>query len=446
MTFHLNISRFMRWMMFLFICLILCGAGTVVLDRGVWAGFVPFSNPTDQYLPDFKLIAEAWNVIHKEYVDQEAIKARKLTYGAIGGMVDALGDTGHSTFLTPDMLKAELNFAKGQFQGIGAQVRMKDGHVVIVAPFDGSPAQKAGLHAGEIISQVDGKDTAGLSLEKVVRHITGEPGTSVTLTIFNPDTGSTRQVTVMRAVVHIRNVTWGFVPGTRVADLRIAGFSVDTTKDLENALKEMLGDGKIAGIVLDLRNNPGGVFEEAVGTASQFLRGGTVVLIRNGKGETKPVPVESGGLAVDVPLVVLVNGGSASASEIVAGALSDGNRATLVGEKTFGTGTVLQDFTLSDGSALLLATSEWLTPKGHVIWHNGIVPDVAVSLPPDVIPLTPESMVKMTAAQVESSGDAQLLRALEQFGAFRPGSPPPHSRQSVEHSFHNQNGRPIRTD
>lgn len=228
MRLHFEHSFLIRAIIFC-VCLIMGGIGGVMLDRGVLATFVPLSNIPEQSVPDFKLMAEAWNVIHKEYVDREAIQSEKLTYGAIGGMVDALGDTGHSTFLSPDMLKSELNFAKGMFQGIGAEVMMKAGQVVIVAPFDDSPAQKAGLRAGEIILQVDGKDTVGLPLEKVVERITGKPGTSVTLTMLNPETGTRREVTVVRAVVHIHNVTWRLLPGTQVIDLRIAGFSEGTT-------------------------------------------------------------------------------------------------------------------------------------------------------------------------------------------------------------------------
>jgi carboxyl-terminal processing protease len=415
MKLNSKFSRFLVPVILLGACLSLGGVGGVILDRGVLATFVPLSNMPEKSTTDFKLMAEAWNVINKEYVDREAIQSQKLTYGAITGMVDALGDTGHSTFLTPEMLKSEMNFAKGEFQGIGAQVMMKAGQVVIVAPIDGSPAQKAGLRAGEIILQVDGKDTVGLPLEQVVERITGKPGTSVTLTILNPDTKARREVTVVRAVVHIHNVTWRRLPGTQVADLRIAGFSEGTVEDLRNALTGIIQQKEIKGIILDLRNNPGGVFQAAIGTASQFLRSGTVVLEKDSKGEIKSVPVESGALAPDIPLVVLINSGSASASEIVAGALSDAQRVTLVGEKTFGTGTVLEDFVLSDGSALLLAVREWLTPAGRVIWHNGITPDITVALRPDVEPLTPESLSNMTAEQLKNGGDAQLLRALELF-------------------------------
>ena len=217
---------------------------------------------------------------------------------------------------------------------------------------DGSPAQKAGLRPSDIILKVDGESVAGLPLDQVVSRILGPAGTSVVLTIMDPDTGRTRDVTIVRAHIKIQNVTWQRLPGTTVAHVRIAAFSQGVTEDLRGALE-------------------------------------------------------------DIPLVVLINGGTASAAEIVAGALQDAQRATLVGETTFGTGTVLNEFRLSDGSALLLATEEWLTPGGRVIWHQGISPDKMVSLSSGVAPLLPEAEREMTAAQLQASEDAQLLQALE---------------------------------
>jgi len=387
-------------------------AGGVALDRQVMAEYVPADNVPPDAVADFQLMAEAWNTIHKSYVDRPAIQAQALTYGAISGMVAALGDTGHSRFLSPEMVQTQHNFTTGQFEGIGAYVEMKEGQVVIVTPMDGSPAQQAGLRPGDIILKVDGENVAGLPVDQVVSRILGPAGTTVTLTILTPETGQTGEVTLVRAHITLQNVTWQWLPGTQTAHLRIVAFSQGVTEDLKKALGEIQQEG-LTGIILDLRSNPGGLLSEAVGTASQFLESGNVLLEQDAQGKVTPVPVLEGGLAHDLPLVVLIDPGTASAAEIVSGALQDAGRAKLVGETTFGTGTVLNEFTLSDGSALLLATEEWLTPQGRLIWHQGIAPDVQVILPRGTNPLLPEAEAGMTSEQVQNSGDAQLLRALE---------------------------------
>ena len=361
---------------------------------------------------DFGLIAEAWNAIQAHYVDRAGIEPRQLTYGAISGMVDALGDTGHSTFLSPQMIKEEKEFTKGEYKGIGAEVKMKGGHVVIVTPLDGSPAQKAGLHPGQIIIAVNGQDITGLSLLQVVKRISGPAGTKVTLRILDPSTGLTQDVSLARASITVNNVTWHQLPGTNIAHLRIAGFSQGVTEDVKEVLNK-IKEEKLMGLVLDLRNDPGGLLTEAVSTASLFLSGGTVLLEKNVKGQTTAVPVEKAGVALHIPMVGLVNGGTASAAEIMAGALQDHQRASLVGTTTFGTGTVLEQFPLSDGSALLLAVEEWMTPDGHTIWHKGIAPNLVVPLPEEVTPLFPEEERDMTPQQLRESKDRQLLKALD---------------------------------
>jgi carboxyl-terminal processing protease len=254
----------------------------------------------------------------------------------------------------------------------------------------------------------------------VIGRILGPAGTQVTLTVLTPDTGLTRDVTLTRAHITLHNVVWQRLPGTNVAHLRIVAFSKGVTDDLKQALTEIQQQG-LTGIVLDLRNDPGGLLDEAVGVASQFLGSGNVLLEKDAQGKVTEVPVQKGGLALDTPLIVLVNEGTASAAEIVSGALQDAGRATLVGETTFGTGTVLNQFGLSDGSALLLATEEWLTPNGRLIWHQGIAPDEAVALPTGTAPVLPEAEAGMTPEQLQASGDAQLLRALELLAGAAPG-------------------------
>jgi carboxyl-terminal processing protease len=400
-------SRGIRSLAFPFLGLI----GGAILGCHLLIAFAPNTVPADA-ASNFRLMAEAWNTIQRVYVDRNSIKPKLMTYGAISGMVDALGDTEHSRFLTPEMVKQERNVTKGKLEGIGAEVQMKNGQLVIVAPIDGSPAQKAGLKPGDIILKVDDQEVSGLPLVQAVDRISGPAGTRVKLTILNLRTTTTKDVTLIRASITVQNVTWHQLPGTSAAHLRISTFSKGVNENLRKALVTIKKEGA-AGLILDLRNNPGGLYAEAVSTASQFLSDGNVLLEKNALGKIKPVPVRQGGVATSLPLVVLINGGTGSGAEIVAGALQDARRAKLVGEKTFGTGTVLETFSLSDGSALLLAIEEWLTPDGHVIWHHGINPDVAVSLPPEVTPLLPVTERGLTAEKLRESGDVQLLRALD---------------------------------
>jgi carboxyl-terminal processing protease len=377
---------------------------------GLWLGVAGCTSTNTQ--PDFTLLSQAWNTIHKEYVDQSALMPKELTYGAIAGMVDALGDTGHSSFLTPEMVKDLRRMERGEFKGVGLEIQMKNGRVVVVSPVDDSPAQKAGVKPGEVIVQVGGEDVTDWPLSRVLQQISGRPGTKVTLVLEQPRTGETRSVTLTRASLRIRDVTWQQLPGTQLAHLRVASFDGGVTKDLRRALAQ-IKQRQLTGIILDLRNNPGGLLDEAISVASQFLATGNVLLSKNAKGEVEPVPVEEGGLATTMPMVVLVNQGSASAAEIVAAALQDAGRAPIVGQVTFGTGTVLEEFRLSDGSALLLAVQEWLTPAGRSFWHQGIKPDVVVALPSDANPVFPLAEKELSPHELLACGDLQLLKALE---------------------------------
>ena len=265
---------------------------------------------------------------------------------------------------------------------------------------------------GDVILDVDGEGTLGQTLDQVVSRILGPAGTAVTLTVLDPESGQTREVSIVRAQIRLNNVSWKMVPGSDIAHLRISSFSHGVTKDLGQALEE-IESRAASGLILDLRSNPGGLLTEAVGTASRFIDEGAVLLQQDASGEVTTVSVRPGGATVDLPMAVLINAGSASAAEIVAGALQDAQRATLVGETSFGTGTVLQEFGLSDGSALLLAIEQWLTPSGRVIWHEGITPDHQVSTDPGAHVLTPESYEGMTNGDVLESGDEQLIRALD---------------------------------
>ncbi len=364
---------------------------------------------------NFQLFLDAWNTVQKNYVDHSALDTTQLMYAAISGMVDGLGDTGHSRFMTPDMVKQQNAFTQGSFEGIGAEVQLnKDNNVTIVAPYAGSPAEKAGVQPGDVILKVDGVDVTGQSLNSVVQRIIGPAGTTVVLTLQNPTTQATRDVSITRAKIVIDNAAWSMIPGTTIADIHLAGFSSGVTNQLKNDLEAIKAAGA-TGLILDLRNNPGGLLSESIGVASQFLKDGVVLQEKDAKGNIRNDAVQPGGVATDIPMVVLINQGTASAAEIVAGALQDAGRATLIGDKTFGTGTVLSTFNMPDGSAILLATTEWLTPKGRVIWHKGIVPDQTVTLAANVNGLFAD-IKPFTADQVQTTQDTQFLQALKALG------------------------------
>jgi len=380
----------------------------MVFDRLSLKAFFP-----SDAVANFRLIAEAWNTIQRYYVDRSAVTPQNLTYGAINGMVDSLGDSGHSVFLTPGMVKELHTTEKGELNGVGVQINIKNRQMVIVAPIDGSPAQRAGLRAGEIILSVDGRDIAGMSVDEAVQHISGKAGTPVELGILNPKTHHVRDVTIIRAEIKIHDVTWAPLPGTDIADVRLAGFNEGVSKELRAALMQVQ-EQHMRGLILDLRNNPGGVLDEATAVASQFLSGGNVLLVKDAQGQITPVPVEPGGLATNIPMAVLINGGSASAAEIVAGALGSAHRAELIGDtNTFGTGTVLNEFPLPGGSAMLLAIEEWLTPDGQSFWHKGISPDIKVEMPADAEILVPVNIKGMSPEELQSSEDKPLLRAID---------------------------------
>jgi carboxyl-terminal processing protease len=249
-------------------------------------------------------------------------------------------------------------------------------------------------------------------MDQVAAWVRGEAGTTVEVTVRHGTDGPERTVKIVRADVPIRPVSWTLVPGTRTALLFLEQFSNGAADEVVKTLKAAREAGAQR-IVLDLRGNPGGYVNEAVGVASQFLTTGTVYIERDASGHTTEHPVSAGGVATELPLVVLVDGNTASSAEIVAGALQDAGRARIVGETTFGTGTVLGEFDLSDGSALRVGTTEWLTPKGRQIWHQGIAPDDPVAMPQGQVLLTPEEVAKLSPDAAKDPHDAQLAKALE---------------------------------
>jgi carboxyl-terminal processing protease len=251
-------------------------------------------------------------------------------------MVEALGDEGHTTFLTPDEVARHQTGISGKFSGIGAQIGLEDGLPVIVAPFDGSPAEEAGIRAGDIIIEVDNVDVTAWPLGDIVDNIRGQAGTQVELTVVRPDEGVSYEITIVRGEIDSPNATWALLPGTDVALIRLSQFSADATDELTAVIRDAEAGGATS-LIVDVRNNPGGLLRQAVSVTSQFLTDGYVLQQEDADGNRQVFPVKAGGIAIDIPVVVLINRGSASSSEIFAGALQDHGRAVVVGETTFGT-------------------------------------------------------------------------------------------------------------
>ena len=363
------------------------------------------------------LLWQAWNLAESHYVQTNALNPTKMIYGAIGGMLGALGDTDHTRFLTPEEVKQENSQLSGQFVGIGVEINLKDGKPVVVAPLPNSPAQKAGLEAGDVILDIDGHDTTQQTLSELAAEIRGPAGSAVRLTILRPSAQRTFTVTVTRAAIPVPAVETNTfdVGGRKLVHLHVIQFSQNADKELRTAL-EQANTAHVDGIILDLRDNPGGLLDQAIDVSSQFLTSGNVVVEEGRNGVKHADPVKPGGLDPRVPLVVLINEGTASAAEITAGALKDHDRGPLVGTATFGTGTVLSTYNLSDGSEVLLGTEEWLTPNGTLIWHHGITPTQQVALPANVQPLFPSAEAGKTGDQLAHGDDTQLDKAISDLG------------------------------
>lgn len=367
---------------------------------------------------DFSMFWDVWQRLFRSYVDQSVLVPQKMVYGAISGMVNSLGDP-YTLFLPPQENTDFKQDLGGAFQDIGAELGQKDGHIIIMAPLKDSPAEKAGLLPGDWIVKVDGVDTLGWSVATTVNKIRGPKGTQVTLNILHDKGMSPIDITITRDTITVPSVTWweksaSEIPeisgvanlktleskSGKVAYLSLSRFGDRTNEEWDTAVSALLSvvkkDGGVKGLIFDLRNNPGGYLEGAVFIGSEFVRSGTIVSQVNGDGTRDNYTVDKVGRLLDIPLVVIVNKGSASAAEIVAGALRDNKRGTLVGETTFGKGSVQTPEDLSGGAGLHITTGKWYTPAGTTIDKKGITPDV---------PVTWDSPT--------ATNDAQLAKALE---------------------------------
>jgi carboxyl-terminal processing protease len=350
---------------------------------------------------NFDLFWETWDLLERKFVDRANLKTQNLYYGAIKGMVASAQDP-YTFFLTPEENKSSKDSLGGRFEGIGAQLGTKDGRIVVVAPIKDSPAVKAGIRAGDIIVSVDGKKTEGQSLAQVVSRIRGTAGTTVTLLVLRG--GQEIEFKIVRAQIQVDSVE--FEREGDIAVVRINQFGDQTNAEWQTTASTLAADfrrGTIKGMVLDLRDNPGGYLESAVFVASEFLPRNKLVVKQEGVNNTLEFTVKRDGSLQKIPLVVLVNSGSASAAEILAGSLRDHKRAQLVGEKTFGKGSVQEALDLSGGSGLHVTIAKWILPAGDWINGRGI---------------TPETVVENEAVDEKNTTDArakdkQLDRAIE---------------------------------
>lgn len=365
----------------------------------------------------FTIFWEAWDYVVTHFVDRERVDFSAMTYGAIEGMLASLGDEGHTTFLAPDAVRLHQTSLEGSFEGIGAYVSMEDGNVLIVAPIDGSPAEQAGILAGDVILEVDGESVEGKSLDQVIFLVRGPADSQVVLTVRRPEIQDPLTVPIIRDRIEVPSVSWSPIPYSDVSYIKISQFTAGVDRELEAALREISEANVNQGIILDLRNNPGGFLQQAIQANSQFLPKGDLILIESDANQNQTVHRSRGlGYAREMPLVVLINKGTASASEITAGALKENDRAILIGETTFGTGTVLNQFGLSDGSAILLGVTNWLTPSGNLIKGQGVTPNLEVEQPATSKHVTAEMLRNLEADQFAAIEDNQFLKALEQLG------------------------------
>ncbi len=328
--------------------------------------------------PDyFKIFWEAWGITEKNFVDPKALDSQIMTRGAIKGMLESLGDP-HTGFVDPQHYQFEQADLQGSFEGIGAELSLLNQQLTVIAPMEGSPASKAGIRPRDRILQIDGQDATNMTVAQAVSKIRGQRGTTVTLLVLHEGERSPTELSIVRDQIKTTSVAGRVLPDD-IGYLRLAVFSDTSTNDFKAALKNLL-DSKVKSVILDLRSNPGGLLDQAIDITSQFLKDGVVAYQVDKDEKRTTYSVKGGGIATNIPLVVLVNKGSASASEILAGALQDRGRATVIGEQTFGKGSVNRFFALSDGSAVYVSFARWLTPNGRLIEGKGLLPDIVIAI------------------------------------------------------------------
>lgn len=377
------------------VLLTLCLAA--MFGLGIWVGVAKVAYCVHQPgTMDFSLFWDAYGKLQEKFISPEKIDNQKIVYGAIEGMASSLGDP-YTAFFNPTDGQRFQQDLSGSFQGIGVEVGIRKSQLTVIAPLDGTPGQKAGLKSGDMIFKIDGKDTANMTTDEAVNIIRGAKGTEVTLTIFREGWSDTKDIKIVRDTIKIASMKWELKDD--IAYIKINQFNETLSDDFRTAALQIL-NSPAKGIIVDLRDNPGGYLEVSQDLAGWFLpRGETVVKEDFGKDKEQVVyKAEGNGSLGNYPVVVLINQGSASASEILAGALKDNRNVKLIGQKSFGKGSVQEVVNLRGGSFLKITIAKWLTPKGTSISDVGLEPDVKVEL---------------TEKDTVANKDPQLDKALE---------------------------------
>lgn len=343
--------------------------------------------PADKSV-DMSLFWQVWDLMAEKYYDKSKLDPNQMIYGAIQGMVASTGDP-YTTFLPPTQNKIVNDNLSGSFSGVGIEIGYKKGQLAVMAPLSGSPAEKAGVKAGDYIIKITDKaknvdiDSTGMTTSEAVTYIRGTEGTKVTLTLLREGVTSPVIVELTRAKINVPSVILSWVgEGSNIADIKVSEFGAETKNEWNKAVSEILTKGGTKGVIIDLRNNPGGYMQAAVDLASDFVPANTVVVIQQ-NGDGSKIEYKSNALPrlENYKVVVLINGGSASASEILSGALRDDKGIKLVGDKSFGKGTIQEPIDITGGSGIHITTAKWLTPKGTWVHGVGLTPDVSIANP-----------------------------------------------------------------
>lgn len=387
-----------------------------------WTNYKPTvsiinKEPPQEVNIDFKLFWDTWDLVSRSYIDKKALDPHKLFYGAISGMVSAIGDP-YTVFLPPEQQKSSKEELNGSFEGVGLELGFnKEKRLVVVTPLDGTPADKAGIRSQDVILEINEKDATNMTIPEAVKLIRGPRGTEVALLIMREGEDEPKSYKLVRDTIIVKSVELSFKQtpsGKNIAAIKLSRFAERTKEEWEQAVEEILSKNP-DGVILDVRNNPGGFLEGAVFIASEFLEGGNVVLQENNQGERIAFKVNRLGRLTKIPLQVLINKGSASASEIVAGALQDRKRAKLIGEKSFGKGTIQEAQDLEGGTGIHITVAKWLTPNGKWVNEtNGLDPDFKVESDEQSSSAS-QSKEDSTTRPSDGSKNPQLNKALELF-------------------------------